>query len=123
MVDTANAPRSAAESRWVEVCREEDVPPLEGRRVVISGVPIALLRTESGFHALHDTCPHLGGPLSDGDVAAGMVSCPLHARKIDLGTGRVTNDEGLSCAKTFSVRVREGRVYLDAAGMPEGDDV
>jgi nitrite reductase (NADH) small subunit len=105
-------------SRWVRVCAEDDVPFLEGRRVVIEGYHVAVFRTEDGFYALHDVCPHRGGPLSDGDVAGGVVSCPLHARKVDLETGEMKND-GLSRVPAFPVKVEDGRVYVDPAPLAE----
>ena len=100
-------------SRWIEVCAEEDVPRLEGRRVVVNGFYVAIFNTEEGFFAIGDVCPHMGGPLSDGDVAATTVSCPLHARKIEMKTGEVKNDD-LSRVLTFPVKVEDGRVLLDA---------
>ena len=104
-------------SYWVEVCAEEDVPRLEGRRVVVNCFHMAIFNTEEGFFAIGDVCPHRGGPLSDGDVAATTVSCPLHARKIDLKTGEVLNDEALSCTFTFPVKIQDGSVYLDTRAL------
>lgn len=103
-------------SRWVEVCAEEDVPRLEGRRVVIEGFHVAVFNTEEGFFAIGDVCPHRGGPLSDGDVAATTVSCPLHARKVELATGEVTNDD-LSRVPCFHVKVENGKVFVDAEAL------
>ncbi|MBA4116256.1 MAG: Rieske 2Fe-2S domain-containing protein, partial [Rubrobacter sp.] len=78
-------------SNFVEVCAEDDVPYLEGRRVVINGFYVGIFNTEEGFYAIGEVCPHMGGPLADGDVAATTVSCPLHARKIEMKTGEVKN--------------------------------
>jgi nitrite reductase (NADH) small subunit len=100
-------------SRWVEVCAEDDIPRLEGRRVVVNGFYVAIFNTEEGFFAIGDVCPHMGGPLSDGDIAATTVSCPLHARKIEMKTGEVKNDE-LSRVITFPIKVERGKVLLDA---------
>ena len=102
---------------WTRVCAEEGVPFLEGRRVEVGGFYIGVFNTEEGFYAVYDVCPHKGGPLSDGDVAAGAVTCPLHAHKIDLSTGRVQNDDSLSCTFTFPVRIEDGSVYLDAQAL------
>lgn len=105
-------------SDWVKVCAEDDVPALEGRRAGIRGFHVAVFNTEDGFRAVYDVCPHRGGPLSDGDVAGGMVSCPLHARKIDLQTGEVKNDD-LARVPTFPVKVENGAVYVDVESLPE----
>ncbi len=100
-------------SNWIEVCAEDDIPYLEGRRVVINGFYVAVFNTEEGFYATGDVCPHMGGPLSDGDVAATTVSCPLHASKIEMKTGEVKNGD-LSRVLTFPVKVEENRVFVDA---------
>lgn len=113
-------------SDWIEVCNTEDIPRLEGRRVVVRDYYIGVFNTEDGFYAIGDVCPHMGGPLHDGMVENCLVACPLHARTIDLKTGEVTNDE-LSRVLTFPVKVEGGIVYLDAsvlagrrAGQEEG---
>ncbi len=100
-------------SNYVEVCAEDDVPYLEGRRVVINGFYVGIFNTEEGFYAIGEVCPHMGGPLADGDIAATTVSCPLHARKIELKTGEVKNDD-LSRVFTFPVKVEDGKVLVDA---------
>jgi nitrite reductase (NADH) small subunit len=100
-------------SNYVEVCAEDDVPYLEGRRVVINGFYVGIFNTEEGFYAISEVCPHMGGPLADGDIAATTVSCPLHARKIELKTGEVKNDD-LSRVFTFPVKVEDGKVLVDA---------
>ena len=103
--------------RWTRVCAEDDVPFLEGRRVEVGGFYIGVFNTEEGFYAVYDVCPHRGGPLSDGNVAATTVTCPMHARKIDLRTGAVLDDDGLSCTFAFPVKIENGSVYLDARAL------
>ncbi len=105
-----------SEQNWIEVCAEEDVPHLEGRRVVVNGFYVAVFNTEEGFFAIGEVCPHMGGPLSDGDVAATTVSCPLHARKIELRTGQVKNDD-LSRVLTLPVKVESGKILLNAQAL------
>lgn len=108
--------------RWVRLCAEEDVPPLEGRRVEVGGRNIAVFNSEEGFFAIGDVCPHRGGPLSDGDVAGAVVTCPLHGRKVDLKTGGITNDD-LAGVPTFPTKLSDGSVWVDvsapiAPGVP-----
>lgn len=104
------------EARWARLCGEDDVPRLEGRRVEVEGFYVGVFNTEEGFFAVYDVCPHRGGPLSDGDVAGAVVTCPLHARKTDLRTGKVLNDD-LSRNFTFPVKVEDGSVYMDARAL------
>ena len=69
------------------VCAAGDVPVGEGRAVTVDGRRIAVFNTPTGWYAIQDACPHLGGPLSDGLVADSCVTCPLHERRFDLATG------------------------------------
>lgn len=104
-------------SDWKRLCALDDIPRLGSRVVKSAAGTIAVFRTaEDEVFALHDKCPHKGGPLSQGIVAGSMVTCPLHGLKIDLPTGEaVAPDKG--CAKPFAVRVEDGTVLL-SLGSP-----
>ncbi len=69
-----------------------DVPLLEGRRATVAGRRVAIFRLPTGFAATDAACPHRGGPLSDGLVADGCVTCPLHNWRLDLTTGAIGPD-------------------------------
>jgi nitrite reductase (NADH) small subunit len=99
-------------SGWIEICALEDIAP-QGSRVVASEQgDIALFRSaDDRIFALHDKCPHRGGPLSQGIVHGETVSCPLHGWKLGLKDGEaVAPDQG--CAKSFAARLEDGRVWL-----------
>jgi nitrite reductase (NADH) small subunit len=67
--------------------------------------------------ALRDSCPHKGGPLSQGIVHGHAVTCPLHGRVIDLATGEGTGaDKGSGCALVAPLEVRQGRLLLGLVG-------
>ena len=72
----------------VWVGRASDVPMWEGRSVSVGHRRLAVFRTDEGFFALTNACPHAGGPLADGIVGDGCVTCPLHGRRFDLRSGR-----------------------------------
>ena len=103
--------------RWVEVGALDDIPRQGARVVATAQGDIAVFRTAADdVFALHDRCPHRGGPLSQGIVFGQRVACPLHNWTIGLADGRAqAPDEG--CTARFSVRVEDGVVYLDAAEL------
>ena len=101
-------------NEWKVICRVEDIPVLGARRVARPvGVDVAVFRNaEDQVFALLDRCPHKGGPLSDGIVHGRKVACPLHNWIINLEDGEATGaDKG--CARSFPVKVENGRIYLD----------
>jgi nitrite reductase (NADH) small subunit len=98
---------------WVDVGPLTGLPERGARVVRVGGVGIAVFRTGAGeVFALRDSCPHRGGPLSQGIVHGGRVTCPLHDWVIDLKSGSAVGaDEG--CTPTFAARVQAGRVSID----------
>ncbi len=100
-------------------CREDDVPPGEGRNITIEGRRIALFRTDTGWYAVDAACPHKGGPLADGIVCDHAVTCPLHDRSFDLRTGEGPGEDRIG---TYAVDVRAGEVHV-AVGAPAASPV
>ncbi|GGE44476.1 tRNA-(guanine-N1)-methyltransferase [Agaricicola taiwanensis] len=94
--------------------RIDDIPR-EGARMVRAGpMEIAIFRTVADeIYAIDNRCPHRGGPLSEGIVHGGFVTCPLHNWVIDLKTGLAQGaDEG--CVRTIATYVdADGRLSLD----------
>ena len=94
----------------VRIGRADDVPLLEGRTVTVGSRRVAVFRSGDGFHALAARCPHRGGPLADGLVTDGCVTCPLHNQRFDLRTGAGIGDH--PGVEAFDVVVREGELWL-----------
>jgi pyruvate oxidase len=46
--------------------------------VVVAGRGLAITRTDLGFAALDNRCPHGGGPLGEGHIDDGCLICPWH---------------------------------------------
>ena len=106
-------------TKWVSITRAEDIPLREGRAVHIAGHDIAVFNLGGQFLAVENKCPHRGGPLADGIVSGRTVVCPLHAWKVDLESGQVTNRaEENPCVTTFATAVRAGVLMLELA-IPE----
>jgi len=99
---------------WIPLCPTDALAEGASRCFEAGGVKIALFRTDDGFHALDDHCPHRSGPLSEGAVADGAVACPWHAWVFDLQTGACRNIPGQTVA-VYPVRIAEGTVEVDPA--------
>ena len=106
---------------WIRVTPIENVPPREGRAVLIGDREIALFNlgpsaaAGNQFLATDNQCPHKGGPLCDGIVTGTSVVCPLHAWKVNLETGQVerpTHGQD-HCVATYPTRVEDGIVLIE----------
>jgi nitrite reductase (NADH) small subunit len=99
-------------SEWKQVAALEDIPRLGSRVVKTATQDIAVFRNaEDKVFALHDHCPHKGGPLSQGIVHGEKVTCPLHGWNINMCDGQaVAPDVGDTAC--FEVKLENGVVFL-----------
>jgi nitrite reductase/ring-hydroxylating ferredoxin subunit len=78
----------------------------EGRR-------LAIYRLEDGFFATSDSCPHLGGVLSEGYVVENYIECPVHFALFDIRTGAADGGITTKSVKTFETKVVDGKIYVN----------
>jgi nitrite reductase [NAD(P)H] small subunit len=97
---------------WKIICSLTDIPRLGARVVNIDGEVIAVFRTaDDKVFALHDKCPHKGGPLSQGIVAGTSVTCPMHGWKIGLDSGEAQEPD-VGRTPCLAVKLEHGEVWL-----------
>jgi len=91
-----------------------DTLPL-GRPVLveIAGRRVALVRTDDGVRAGDDSCPHAGGPLSEGTVMGDALACPYHGWVWDLATGACRVPPRDVCVVIYPTAVEAGDVWID----------
>ncbi len=69
---------------------------------------LVLVRQGERILALHDTCAHAGGPLSEGRIVDGAIECPWHASRYRLENGHVIQGPSVYDQPAYEVRSREG---------------
>jgi len=102
---------------WIDIGALSDIPAQGARVVKTAAGCVAVFRTaEDQVFAIDDSCPHKGGPLSEGIVHGNAVTCPLHAWVFSLETGMALGaDEG--AVQSYPARVEAGRILLDASRL------
>lgn len=97
--------------RWFAVGNMGDIPRRGARCVRHGDKTIAIFRTlDDRIYALEDKCPHRNGPLSQGIVHDGCVTCPLHNWVIALDTGQAQGAD-VGSTPTYPVKL-EGQTIL-----------
>lgn len=101
----------------VDVAREEDIAPGGAMRVVVGGVPIALINVDGELFAIGDTCSHEDYSLAEGEVGDDCtVECALHGARFDLRTGAALCLPAALPVGTFPVWLEDGVVKLEVPG-------
>ncbi len=96
---------------FVALCRVEEIP--EGRAVVraLSGERVAIFRYDGRVSAVSNVCAHQNGPLGEGRVVDGCITCPWHGFQYDPATG-ASPPPFHERVPTFKVRVADGGVFV-----------
>jgi nitrite reductase/ring-hydroxylating ferredoxin subunit len=81
-------------------------------------VPVVVIRYGTQVHVLADRCSHLSGPLSEGKLKDGCLTCPWHGSSFRVSDGTVARGPATAPQPVFRTRVRSGiiQVCLPGAG-------
>ena len=86
-----------------------------GMGVMLSHHDIAIFKVDDGVFAINNECSHGNAKLCDGFVEGNFVECPFHQALFDVRDGSVACGPATEPAKTWPVKIKDGRVYLDLA--------
>lgn len=106
---------------FVEVCAVSDIP--ENRAVIatLSGERLAVFRYDGKVSAISNVCKHQNGPLGEGRIIDGCVTCPWHGYQYLPASGS-SPPPFTEKVPTFRVEIVDGKVRVDpcplAAGTP-----
>ena len=108
----------------------DDFEDREFRIFSLDGRSIGVVRTDRGFFAVLNSCPHQGAAICRGRVAGTMepsgpgeyryseetlvLTCPWHRWEFDLESGQSYGQTTRKRLLTFDVDVVDGQVYVTA---------
>jgi nitrite reductase/ring-hydroxylating ferredoxin subunit len=95
-----------------KLARLEELPDGALIEVLDGDEPYALCNVGGEIRAMLGTCPHHGGPLGQGGLDRGVVTCPWHAFPFDSATGECLASRDLRIA-IFPVRIEGADVLVD----------
>ncbi|MGI9310207.1 MAG: Rieske 2Fe-2S domain-containing protein [bacterium] len=107
--------------QWVAVARWRDIP--DNRAVVASiggGERIALFRYDRAkLAAVSNVCAHQGGPLGEGRVVDGLITCPWHGFQYrpEDGCSPPPFNERI---QTYRLKIEADQVFVDPTPLPAG---
>lgn len=97
---------------WADVAALDDLQDGQPTTVSVGEDEVLLMKQGGEVLAIHDVCAHMGGPLHEGELSNGCVTCPWHASVFRLDDGSVVHGPATGPQPTFDVRVTGGRVSL-----------
>lgn len=111
--------KNNASIQWFKVFDSEDeaqtkMPINKPITVLIQNTKICFVRTQKGFFAIADACPHLGASLSKGVCNDFMeIVCPWHSYRFALQSGNENNGHTANMnVKTYATKLEKSGIYI-----------
>ena len=99
---------------WTPVLADTDLADGKHRKADAGGVPVLLFRTAGTVYALASTCSHMGGPLEEGTVSDGCVTCPWHGSTFRFADGTIVRGPASTPQPCYQTRIQDGRIEIRA---------
>lgn len=90
-----------------------DVP--EGKALIVNdsqGRELFLVKQDGVIHAYENVCPHMGGPVGEGEIENGRITCPWHSWQFNLQDGQCETMCGEELTK-IPIRIDGDDIYLE----------
>ena len=88
------------------VAELSDIPePGDLMFVEVDGEPVCLANANGDICAFTDSCTHIGGPLSEGELDGDIITCPLHGAQFNVHTGKLVRGPARQDIETYTVKI------------------
>ncbi|GJL94485.1 MAG: hypothetical protein DHS20C05_08900 [Hyphococcus sp.] len=115
-----SAMKSLKAKGWIDVGAPTSIPNM---RAVIASLPkgdrVAVFRYDDKISAVTNACRHQNGPLGEGRVIDGCITCPWHGWQYRPDDG-VSPPPFTEKIATYNVKIENDRVFVDPKPNPPG---
>ena len=73
---------------YVEASKVNEISNGQMKHVEINGKEIVIANLNGKFYAFAERCGHMNARLSRGNITQNTVTCPFHAAKFDITSGK-----------------------------------
>ncbi len=112
-----------ADDGWIDAGPADTIPNARARTVCVpGGERIAVFKHNGTISAVTNVCAHQGGPLGEGKVIAGCITCPWHGWQYRAKDG-CSPPPFQEKITTYQVRIVKGQVQVNSKPLPAGTPV
>ncbi|MEA1902858.1 MAG: Rieske (2Fe-2S) protein [Actinomycetota bacterium] len=96
----------------IEAGRAEDLVPGDRVSALSGDRKVVVFNIDGHLHAMNASCVHTGGPLEEGVVRDGVVTCPWHLHRYEVTTGQRVDMPGKG-QEAYPVAVEDGVIMVE----------
>jgi nitrite reductase/ring-hydroxylating ferredoxin subunit len=107
---------------WLEVCNIDEIEEDKAKIFTVKNERVAIFKYNGKLSAIHNVCKHQGGPLGEGKVIDGCITCPWHGYQYLPGNGQSPPPFTEKVA-TYKLKLAGTTVYINPDALEEGTEV
>jgi len=112
----------ARSNGFVDAVAIDRIPEKCAAVVPVNGERVAIFKFDGKICAISNVCRHQNGPLGEGRIIDGCVTCPWHGYQYSPETG-ASPPPFTERVSTFRTKIVDGRVWIDPRPNPPGTRV
>lgn len=107
---------------FVPVCHVDEIKNNRAKVVSLSKNRVAIFKYGNKISAISNICKHQNGPLGEGRIIDGCITCPWHGYQYlpNNGTSPPPFTEKVA---TYSVMIKDNKIWVNPAANAEGEHV
>ncbi len=121
-VKVDNSKATHEEEGWEYVCDIQEIPEDRAKIFVVGNERVAVFKYDNKLSAIANVCKHQGGPLGEGKVIDGCVTCPWHGYQYLPHNGQSPPPFTEKVA-TYRLKNKNNSVYILPEALEEGTEV
>ncbi|MEL6559983.1 MAG: Rieske 2Fe-2S domain-containing protein [Bacteroidota bacterium] len=107
---------------WVKVCTPEEIAEDRAKIVTLTDERIAIYKYEGKLSAVNNYCRHQGGPIGEGKIIDGCITCPWHGYQYLPGNGQ-SPPPFKEKLETYFLKIEDGMIWVNPIPNEPGTPV
>lgn len=107
---------------WLKVCDVSEIEEDRAKIFTVGNERVAIFKYEGKLSAIHNICKHQGGPLGEGKIIDGCITCPWHGYQYLPSNGQSPPPFTEKVA-TYELKLIETTVYINPKAFEEGTPI
>ena len=107
---------------WLEVCTISEIEEDRAKIFSIENERVAIFKYNGKLSAIHNVCKHQGGPLGEGKIIDGCITCPWHGYQYLPSNGQSPPPFTEKVA-TYQLKLVGEIVFINPKAFEEGTEI
>ena len=101
---------------YVEAAKVSEISNGQMKHAEINGKEIVIANLDGKFYAFAERCGHMNARLSRGNINQNIVTCPFHAAKFDITSGKKIGEPVLETPPGMEPLPPKWQKYMEIVG-------